>query len=135
MRAFVWPIRIYYEDTDAGGVVYHANYVKFFERARTEMLRAIGVSQQKLLLQKAGFIVPQLSIDFRKPARLDDELTVVSKIVQVKRASLVFCQELVNPVGDVLCQAKVKVAYVCSDKIKPQAIPQAIIQELTQGEC
>ncbi|EKO3371428.1 tol-pal system-associated acyl-CoA thioesterase [Vibrio fluvialis] len=134
MRVFNWPITIYYEDTDAGGVVYHSNYLKFFERARTEMLRAIGVSQQVLLEQRIGFVVRHAEIDFKQGARLDDQLTVVTSIAELKKASLTFCQELVNPEGHLLCKAIVKVACIDNEKMKPKAMPQSIILELTHSD-
>lgn len=134
MQAFHWPITIYYEDTDAGGVVYHSNYLKFFERARTEMLRAIGVSQQVLLEQSIGFVVRHAEIDFKQGARLDDQLTVVTSISDLKKASITFCQELVNPEGQLLCKAIVKVACIDNEKMKPKAMPQSIILELTHSE-
>ncbi|MBL4261412.1 tol-pal system-associated acyl-CoA thioesterase [Vibrio fluvialis] len=134
MRVFNWPITIYYEDTDAGGVVYHSNYLKFFERARTEMLRAIGVSQQVLLEQRIGFVVRHAEIDFKQGARLDDQLTVVTSIAELKKASLTFCQELVNPDGQLLCKAIVKVACIDNEKMKPKAMPQSIILELTHSD-
>ncbi|ENI4486159.1 tol-pal system-associated acyl-CoA thioesterase [Vibrio fluvialis] len=134
MRVFNWPITIYYEDTDAGGVVYHSNYLKFFERARTEMLRAIGVSQQVLLEQRIGFVVLHAEIDFKQGARLDDQLTVVTSIAELKKASLTFCQELVNPEGQLLCKAIVKVACIDNEKMKPKAMPQSIILELTHSD-
>ncbi|ELS8947046.1 tol-pal system-associated acyl-CoA thioesterase [Vibrio fluvialis] len=134
MRVFNWPITIYYEDTDAGGVVYHSNYLKFFERARTEMLRAIGVSQQVLLEQRIGFVVRHAEIDFKQGARLDAQLTVVTSIAELKKASLTFCQELVNPEGHLLCKAIVKVACIDNEKMKPKAMPQSIILELTHSD-
>ncbi|MBY8272824.1 tol-pal system-associated acyl-CoA thioesterase [Vibrio fluvialis] len=134
MRVFNWPITIYYEDTDVGGVVYHSNYLKFFERARTEMLRAIGVSQQVLLEQRIGFVVRHAEIDFKQGARLDDQLTVVTSIAELKKASLTFCQELVNPEGQLLCKAIVKVACIDNEKMKPKAMPQSIILELTHSD-
>ncbi|EKO3517361.1 tol-pal system-associated acyl-CoA thioesterase [Vibrio fluvialis] len=134
MRVFNWPITIYYEDTDAGGVVYHSNYLKFFERARTEMLRAIGVSQQVLLEQRIGFVVRHAEIDFKQGARLDDQLTVVTSIAELKKASLTFCQELVNPEEQLLCKAIVKVACIDNEKMKPKAMPQSIILELTHSD-
>jgi len=135
MQVFHWPITIYYEDTDAGGVVYHSNYLNFFERARTEMLRAIGVSQKVLLEQRVGFVVRHAEIDFKQGARLDDQLTVVTSIADLKKASLTFCQELVNPEGQLLCKAIVKVACIDNEKMKPKAMPQSIILELTHSDC
>lgn len=133
--AFHWPVTIYYEDTDAGGVVYHSNYLKFFERARTEMLRAVGVSQQTLLQQNIGFVVRHVDIDFLQAARLDDMLTINTVISALKKASLIFCQELVNPEGKVLCKARVKVACIDNQNMRPKAMPQSIILELTHSDC
>lgn len=129
-KGFQWPIRVYYEDTDAEGVVYHANYLNFFERGRTEFLRAIGVDQRKLLEMHTGFVVKNMDIDFIRAAKLDDALVVHTKVAQLKRASLDFLQELVNLEGDVLCRANVKVACVNMQKMKPQAIPTTIASEL-----
>ena len=132
--SFHWPVVVYYEDTDAGGVVYHSNYLKYFERARTELLRSVGVSQQNLLEQNIGFVVRHMDIDFLQGAKLDDHLTVTTHISELKRASLTFCQEIVNLNGQILCKASVKVACVNSQKMKPQAIPSSIIAELNQSE-
>ncbi|CAH8196202.1 tol-pal system-associated acyl-CoA thioesterase [Vibrio aestuarianus] len=132
--AFHWPVTIYYEDTDAGGVVYHSNYLKFFERARTELLRSIGISQQTLLTQNIGFVVRHIDIDFLRGARLDEMLNVVTNISELKKASLTFCQELVNPEGKVLCKAMVKVACVDNQNMRPKAMPQSIILELTPSD-
>lgn len=134
-ETFNWPVTIYYEDTDAGGVVYHSNYLKFFERARTEMLRAKGISQQVLLEQNIGFVVRHIDIDFLQGAKLDDRLNIVSYLTEMKRASLVFCQEIVNPDGDILCKAIVKVACIDNMKMKPKAMPKSIILEFTDSEC
>ncbi|MDC0609568.1 tol-pal system-associated acyl-CoA thioesterase [Vibrio sp.] len=123
MKIFDWPIRVYYEDTDAGGVVYHSNYLNYFERARTEMLRSEGISQQVLLEQNIGFVVRSLTIDYVKAAVLDDELTIKTHISEMKKVSLTFCQELVNDAGEVLCKAIVKVACINNKKMKPISIP------------
>lgn len=133
--AFHWPVTIYYEDTDAGGVVYHSNYLKFFERARTEMLRKAGVHQLLLLQQNIGFVVRHVDIDFLQAARLDDMLTIKTVISALKKASLIFCQELVNPEGKVLCKAIVKVACIDNQNMRPKAMPQSIILELTHSDC
>lgn len=129
---FNWPVTVYYEDTDAGGVVYHANYLKFFERARTEMLRSWGVSQQILLEQEIGFVVTSMQIDFVKGATLDEQLTVVSHINEQKKASLQFCQELVNAEQQILCRATVKVACINNKKMRPIAIPLSIFSKELQ---
>ncbi len=132
---FRWPITVYYEDTDAGGVVYHSNYLKFFERARTEMLRAKGISQHVLLEQNIGFVVRHMDIDFKQGARLDEQLTVLTRVSEIKRASLQFCQELVNDQGKILCKAFVKIACIDNKKMKPIAIPTFINSELTNSDC
>ncbi len=129
-RHFQWPVRIYYEDTDAGGIVYHSNYLKFFERARTELLRSVGVSQQVLLEQHLGFVVRHMDIDFKQGATLDESLMVNTSVSELKRASIVFCQEMVNDEGRVLCAATVKVACVDTEKMKPIAIPSFLVMEL-----
>ncbi len=131
---FEWPVTVYYEDTDAGGVVYHSNYLKFFERARTELLRTVGVSQHTLLEQNLGFVVRHMDIDFLQGARLDDQLIVKTSINELKKASLTFCQEIVNPEGKILCKAMVKVACINSQKMRPMAMPQSIVMELTQSD-
>ncbi|MBD6986312.1 tol-pal system-associated acyl-CoA thioesterase [Vibrio parahaemolyticus] len=132
---FRWPITVYYEDTDAGGVVYHSNYLKFFERARTEMLRAKGISQHVLLEQNIGFVVRHMDIDFKQGARLDEQLTVLTRVSEIKRASLQFCQELVNDQGKILCKAFVKVEIIDNKKMKPIAIQTIINSELTNSDC
>ncbi|KOO05316.1 tol-pal system-associated acyl-CoA thioesterase [Vibrio nereis] len=131
---FEWPVTVYYEDTDAGGVVYHSNYLKYFERARTELLRSVGVSQHTLLEQNIGFVVRHMDIDFLQGARLDDHLTVKTEIAETKKASLTFCQEIVNPGGKTLCKAMVKVACIDNEKMRPIAIPQSIVMELTHSD-
>ncbi|RBM52609.1 tol-pal system-associated acyl-CoA thioesterase [Vibrio paracholerae] len=135
MNTFHWPVTVYYEDTDAGGVVYHANYLKFFERARTEMLRAVGVHQQSLLEQGIGFVVRHMEIDFLKGAKLDAHLEVVTRVSELKKASLTFCQELVNPDGALLSKAKVKVACIDNESMRPRALPQLISLELNCSDC
>ncbi|WGE32746.1 tol-pal system-associated acyl-CoA thioesterase [Actinobacillus genomosp. 2] len=124
-----FPIRVYYEDTDAGGVVYHANYICFFERARTEFLRHIGFSQQELLKQSFAFVVKTIEIDYKIPARLDDFLCVKTNIIELKKATIIFQQQLWR--DDIcLCSAIVTVASVDLTKMKPVAIPVDIRQRL-----
>lgn len=124
-----FPIRVYYEDTDAGGVVYHANYICFFERARTEFLRQGGFSQQALLAENFAFVVKTLTIDYKLPARLDDLLSVQTTVKAVKKATIIFEQNLFK--ADIcLCSAEVTVASVDLIKMKPKAIPQTILDAL-----
>ena len=126
---FEFKIRVYIEDTDAGGVVYHANYICFFERARTEFLRQGGFSQQALLAENFAFVVKTLTIDYKLPARLDDLLSVQTTVKAVKKATIIFEQNLFK--ADIcLCSAEVTVASVDLIKMKPKAIPQAILDAL-----
>jgi len=126
---FNWPITVYYEDTDAGGVVYHSNYLNFFERARTEWLKSIGVSQTKLLADDIAFVVKRAELDFVRAARFEQDLTVESCITSLKKASLVFQQRLVDEFGACYCEASVIVACVSLSKMRPRAIPEFIVQE------
>ncbi|MFU2090076.1 tol-pal system-associated acyl-CoA thioesterase [Avibacterium avium] len=126
MQRFSLPIRVYYEDTDAGGVVYHARYLHFFERARTDYLRELGFSQQALLDEhNLAFVVKTMQIDYRLAAKLDDLLTVETEVSDIKGATILFSQQIKR--NDVLiCTAEVKVACVDLTKMKPVAIPQEI---------
>ncbi|STQ79407.1 Acyl-CoA thioester hydrolase YbgC [Hafnia alvei] len=96
---FRWPVRVYYEDTDAGGVVYHARYVAFYERARTEMLRQHNFSQQQLLSEHVAFAVRRMTVEYLSPARLDDMLEVETEITAIRGASLTFAQRIINSQG------------------------------------
>lgn len=120
---------MYYEDTDAGGVVYYANYLRFCERARTEWLRALGFGQQQMLsAQGLGFVVRSVQADYLSPARLDDALTVVSTIDLLRKASIGFCQQIVRD-GERLFVAHVVLACVDWRRQKPVAIPAAMHQQ------
>jgi acyl-CoA thioester hydrolase len=127
---FSISLAIYWEDTDAGGVVYHANYLRFLERARTEWLRALGVAQQALKSEHdCVFAIRGLQIDFRLPARLDDVLRVQVDSVQVGRASLAFTQSILregDQGGTPLISATVKAACLSASRFKPCAIPDHI---------
>ena len=122
-----YSLRVYYEDTDAGGVVYYANYLKFFERARTEWLRELGINQVEFLEQKIGFMVRRVEMDNVASAKLDDLLNVNSTITTLKRASLVFHQQITNQAQQVICTATVRVACVNFQSAKPMAIPESIL--------
>jgi acyl-CoA thioester hydrolase len=119
---FTWTVRVYYEDTDAGGIVYYANYLKFFERARTEWLRAIGVGQQALLEEHdAMFVVKNVSADYHAPAQLDDVVTLTLSVEKLGRASVLFKQQAWR--DDVLLNtATVKIGCVDS-ALRPRAVP------------
>ena len=122
-----FAIRVYYEDTDAGGIVYYANYLKFFERARTEWFREIGINQEVFLKQKLGFVVRKVEMDNVASAKLDDLLEVSSSIITLKRASLVFQQQITNQEKQVLCTAQIRIACVDFSQSKPCAIPELIL--------
>jgi acyl-CoA thioester hydrolase len=122
-------VRVYWEDTDASGVVYHANYLRWLERARTEWLRHLGFDQQRLMEQSAvGFTVADLSIRYLKPARLDDELLVLTRVSHVGKASIEFEQEIqyAQSGGRPLATASVRVGCVGLAGFRPQRLPDAI---------
>ena len=123
MSPFSWPVRIYWEDTDAGGVVYHSNYLRFMERARSEWLRAQGIDQLALRETTGlGFVVRDMTLDFLRPGRLDDELLVSVVVKERRSASMLFGQEIVR--GDTtLLRATVRVACVNLDTMRPAQIP------------
>ena len=123
-HVFALPVRVYYEDTDAGGIVYYANYLKFAERARTEYIRALGCTQSEALEEdKCGFTVRHVEIDYKKPAKLDDELIVTCELREAKGAAAVMHQEVYR--GDeVLATIEVKVAYINLVKLRPVRIPE-----------
>jgi len=130
-----FSLRVYYEDTDAGGIVYYANYLKFFERARTEWLRELGINQASFLEQNIGFVVRKVEMDNIASAKLDDLLNVNSTITSLKRASLVFYQQITNQAKQVICTATVRVACVNfqshnGQTVKPVAIPESILGAL-----
>jgi acyl-CoA thioester hydrolase len=130
---FEWPIRVYYEDTDAGGIVFYANYLKFFERARTEWLRACGIDQQRVADSDGiVFVVRRTSVEYASPARLDDVIRVVSRIERLGRASVDFHQEAWRD-GVLLASGDIRVASVDRASIRPAAIPDAVLDGLKRG--
>ncbi|HEU0202714.1 MAG TPA: tol-pal system-associated acyl-CoA thioesterase [Burkholderiaceae bacterium] len=129
-ECFRWPVRVYYEDTDAAGVVYYANYLKFFERCRTEWLRALGI-EQRVLAATDGlqFVVADLALAYRRPARLDDELIIEARITELGRSFLVFVQEA-RRAGEVLATATVKVACLDAVRFSPTRLPAGLVSAL-----
>ncbi|WP_100641946.1 tol-pal system-associated acyl-CoA thioesterase [Alteromonas facilis] len=127
-----WSLRVYYEDTDAGGIVYYANYLKFFERARTEWLRELGFEQDELLEQSIGFVVKHVEMHNHAPARFNQLLSICTELVNCKGASLVFKQIIKGPEQQLLAEANIKVACVDLSVMKPQRIPSAILGEITR---
>lgn len=131
---FTFPIRIYWEDTDAGGIVFYANYLKFFERARTEWLRSLGVEQQSLKDKSGGmFVVSETQIKYFSPARLDDLLEVTAQTSETGRASLVLLQQawhLDNGQRKLLAEGTIRIGWVDTQTMKPGRIPAQILEAL-----
>jgi acyl-CoA thioester hydrolase len=149
---FSIPIRVYYEDTDAGGIVYHTNYLKFMERARTEWLRDLGLEQQSLLEQSVGFVVKDLNMQNTKAAVFNDMLSISCEVVELRKASMLFKQHAYRVKDDsldkniiqnnknnlssekeLLVSAEVRVACVDLGKMKPIAIPDFILREIKRA--
>ncbi|AXR05952.1 tol-pal system-associated acyl-CoA thioesterase [Salinimonas sediminis] len=128
-----WPVRIYYEDTDAGGIVYYANYLKFMERARTEWLRALGYDQDVLLEQSIGFVVKRVEMHNYAPARFNQLLSIESQIVELKGASMVFQQKINNESGELLVAADIQVVCVDQAKMQARKIPRTLLGDLSRG--
>jgi acyl-CoA thioester hydrolase len=129
---FQWPVRIYWEDTDAGGVVYHASYLRFMERARTEWLRAMGITQSSYKETTGlAFLVREMQIDFLKAALLDDELSVSVEVKERRAASILFAQTIRRADGAELIRAKVRVACVDVRRMRPVQIPADFIPGLS----
>jgi acyl-CoA thioester hydrolase len=129
-RVFAWPVRVYYEDTDFGGVVYYANYLRFFERARTEWLRSLGVDQQDLArAQGLQFVVRRAEIDFLRGARLDDELNITVEVMERKH-TYVRLRQCALRGAEPMAEAMVQAACVRRDSFKPAPLPAALVARL-----
>lgn len=127
MGVFTIPVRVYWEDTDAGGVVYYASYLKFLERARSEWLRALGIDQVALLRdERLQFVVVEANIRYHRPARFDDELVVSVKLEELRGASVVLGQDIYRREGDHLISATIRAACLASDSLRPRPLPQAL---------
>jgi tol-pal system-associated acyl-CoA thioesterase len=138
---FQWPVRVYIEDTDAGGIVFYVNYLKYMERARTEMLRGCGYGKNSIVGEELMFVVRSVAIDYRRPARLDDELLATARIVEVRAAQLTFDQRIiradraaVQEPHELLCGGRVEVACVERQALKPRRIPRALLDALGESE-
>ena len=130
MRQIDWPVRVYYEDTDAGGVVFYARYLAYMERARTEWLRALGFDNSSLARGPGVvFAVRHVDVNYLRPARLDDELTVTARVVETRRASLTFEQQ-VRLRDAVLCHGHVKIVCVDNLRFRPRAIPAELVDRI-----
>lgn len=131
--AFTWPVRVYWEDTDAGGVVYYANYLKFLERARSEWLRSLGFEQPELLDRHGGmFVVKRVEAEYRLPARFNDSLSVEVALADRNKASLAMAQRILRN-AELLMTARVTLVWVKENSFKPARIPAEILQSLLHG--
>ena len=135
MTPFQFPIRIYWEDTDAGGIVFYANYLKFFERARTEWLRSLGFGQQVLRDDSGGmFVVSETAVKYHSPARLDDTLVVTAELQDAGRVSLTIAQRAyLRPPGQadrLLAEGTIRLGWVDSQTLKPGRIPAPVLEAL-----
>ena len=131
--AFVFPIRVYWEDTDAGGIVFYANYLKFMERARTEWLRSLGVNQGQLREATGGmFVVSETRIKYHRPARLDDELLVTASLLEAGRASITIAQQALlrkEPL-QLLCEGTIRIGWVDAATLRPARMPLHVLETL-----
>ena len=136
MSTFEWPVRVYYEDTDSGGVVYYANYLSFMERARTEWLRALGFEQDCLIREQGiVFAVRSANVEYLRPARFNDLLIVVSDLQHRGRASLTFNHTIIrqHEASQPCCIGEVKIACINADTFRPQPIPDLLMEEIVNG--
>ncbi|MBS0451665.1 MAG: YbgC/FadM family acyl-CoA thioesterase [Proteobacteria bacterium] len=136
--SFAFPIRVYWEDTDAGGIVFYANYLKFMERARTEWLRSLGIEQQKLRETSGGiFVVSETTLKYHRSARLDDQLLVTAQLRQAGTASLIIDQRVLSnperksapeelPAQALLCEGTIRIGWVNAASIRPSRLPASV---------
>tara|TARA_R110001592_G_scaffold1001_2_gene5893 strand:- start:5437 stop:5847 length:411 start_codon:yes stop_codon:yes gene_type:complete len=122
-----FTVRVYIEDTDAGGIVFYANYLKYFERARTEFFRSRGFELRKGLSENINYVVHSLSVDYKKSAYLDDELIVSTQVIKTAKTYLIFEQKVFNQEKDLMVVAEVKIACLYYDSAKPRRLPDALI--------
>jgi acyl-CoA thioester hydrolase len=131
IEEFIWPVRVYYEDTDSAGIVYHASYLRFMERARTEWLRSLGFDLPELETRhEVLFTVSRMHIDFLRPARFNDLLDVILRPTRMGRASLLLEQLVCSTQRQTLCRADVRIACVHARNLRPCPIPEAVSMEL-----
>jgi len=132
MTDFEWPIRVYYEDTDSGGVVYHSNYLNFMERARTEWLRSLGFEQDELINEhQCIFAVHSMQLNFKRPAKFNDSLIVRSHLLKAVGARMEFEQKIYRD-NELLCEAAVKIACLDANRFRPKSLPSFILTEITK---
>ena len=134
-RRFEWPVRVYWEDTDAGGIVFYANYLKFLERARTEWLRSLGI-EQRLLREETGgiFVVTEPALKSLRPARLDDRLTITAVLSQIGQVAMTLHQQALlnsehNSPPVVLCEGSIRIAWVDAATLRPARLPITVLEK------
>jgi acyl-CoA thioester hydrolase len=133
VEPFLFPVRVYWEDTDAGGVVYYARYLHFLERARSEWLRVLGIDQLRLQREeRLQFVVVEANIRYHRPAKFDDELVVSAALQELRRASVTFAQEIRRggAGGELLVSATVRAACLAADSLKPRPLPGALSSQM-----
>ena len=131
--SFELPVRVYWEDTDAGGIVFYANYLKFFERARTEWLRSLGLDQSRLREETGGmFVVTETQVRYLQPARLDDLLRVTARLLEPGRVSLAISQQAFAQDGRLLSEGTIRIAWVEAASLRPARMPGSVLQALQQ---
>ena len=131
-KPFEWPVRVYYEDTDAQGVVYYANYFRFMERARTEWLRALGVNQERMLNEERRmFVVTKTELEFIVPARFNDQLVVTARLGSLSRATFQIEQNIYrdDPDGTLCCRGGVRAALLNADTMRPVRVPADLFED------
>jgi acyl-CoA thioester hydrolase len=132
LKEFIWPVRVYYEDTDHGGVVFYANYLKFMERARTEWLRSLGFEQDRLIAEEGLiFAVRSVELRYHRPARFNDSLDVTARVLKYGRASIDFTQQ-VRRGDEVLCEGVVRLASLDAKSFRPKPVNQQLIERLKE---
>ena len=130
LQVFGYPVRVYWEDTDAGGIVFYANYLKFFERARTEWLRALGIGQQTLREETGGmFVVSETHVKYFQSAKLDDLLRITAQLQTSGRASLTIAQKAWRD-DQLLCEGTIRIGWVHVQDLKPARIPSSVLERL-----
>ena len=133
---FSWPVRVYWEDTDAGGIVYYANYLKFMERARTEWLRAIGIEQRPMQEEQGLiFVILDTQVEYKRPARYGDALTVTARLSEHTRATMSFAQQVLRggAEGELLVNGAIRVACLDASTYKPRGLPERLLEDLLGG--
>ena len=132
-QPFEWPIRIYFEDTDAQGLVYYANYFKFMERARTEWIRSLGIEQDSMLRdERRCFVVVDTQASFVSPAKFNDQIVATARMTERKRATFMIEQNIYRSSldGELLCKGMTKAAYIDADTLRPLRLPDVITEDL-----